>query len=420
MLRRWGRKISVTIKPEWKTLHLSWVAFFLTFVVWFSMAPFLSTIGREFGLSTAELTGLMVANLALTIPARIVIGTIADRYGPRRTFAILLWMTAIPVIMFITATSYAQLIIARVLMSMVGAGFVVGIRMMREWFPPARIGLAEGIYAGFGNFGSSAAALALPTIAWWFGGWRLAIGLTGLMCVAWGCVYWKYARDVPSGKQYQAPAQPDTWRLLKNKQLQVLAFSYFVTFGGELAVVSMLPSYMESTFGLTVAGAGVVAGSFSFMNLFARPAGGWLSDAFGRVRVMLFLSIGLTIGYLVLASMTPVWPLFAVTVAVMLCSFFVQAGEGAAFSIAPFVDPKHSGQIAGMIGACGNLGAVMFLLLLGIAGSTVFFLTLGGCAAVTVLLCRSFLVEPEATYGDDSQQHLHDHSSSAVRVGRGV
>ena len=58
---------------------------------------------------------------------------------------------AIPCLIFATATSFNQLVVGRLLMGIVGAGFVIGIRMTAEWFPPKEVGTAEGIYGGWGQ-----------------------------------------------------------------------------------------------------------------------------------------------------------------------------------------------------------------------------------------------------------------------------
>lgn len=384
-----------------RILHLSWVAFFLTFVAWFNLAPFNTTIQAEFSLSARQLMWLMIANLALTIPGRVLIGAITDRYGPRRTFAVLLWGTAMLCGWFCAAQSFVELFVSRLLLSLTGAGFVVGIRMMREWYPPERIGLAEGVYAGFGNFGSAAAAMSLPALAGWFGTWRLANALTAALCALWGLVYWLAAADSPG--TYRSPKKASTMTLLRSSQLRTLAVSYFVTFGGELAVVSMLPAFLEKTYGLSVVAAGWIASSFAFTNLFARPVGGWLSDRGGRVRTMLKLSLGLGLGYGTLALLTPAWPLTIAVAAILGCSFFVQASEGAAFAIAPFVNPKHSGQIAGMIGAAGNLGSVLFIWLYGMTSARVFFTILGAFALCSFLLCLRYLQEPTTEVADVSR-----------------
>ena len=65
------------------------------------------------------------------------------------------------------------------------------------------------------------------------------------------------------------------------KQVAILDLSY-MTFGSELAVVSccrcssMFPADLEPVT------AGLLASGYAFMNLAARPGGGWLSDKFGR------------------------------------------------------------------------------------------------------------------------------------------
>jgi NNP family nitrate/nitrite transporter-like MFS transporter len=72
---------------RYRVLHLTWLAFFLSFVVWFNFAPFARTIGDQLGLSTNQLVVLGLCNVALTIPARVFIGMALDRFGPRRVYA---------------------------------------------------------------------------------------------------------------------------------------------------------------------------------------------------------------------------------------------------------------------------------------------------------------------------------------------
>lgn len=167
-----------------KILHLSWIAFFITFVVWFNAAPLLIAIQQELGLSAEQVKTLLILNVALTIPARVIIGMLTDKYGPRLVYSLLLAICSIPCFMFALAETFEQLAIARFLLGFIGAGFVVGIRMVSEWFPANELGTAEGIYGGWGNFGSAAAAFTLPTVAVMFGGedgWRYAVAIIGII-----------------------------------------------------------------------------------------------------------------------------------------------------------------------------------------------------------------------------------------------
>lgn len=459
--------------PKIKTLHFTWFAFFLTFVVWFSHAPMLAVIKEAFDLTTQQVKALMILNVAMTIPARIVIGILVDKYGPRHVFSSLLIISGAICVLFATAQDYEQLALFRFLLGFVGAGFVIGIRMVGEWFPAKQVGLAEGIYGGWGNFGSAAGAMSLPIIALMIGGddgWRYAIGGTGVVAALYGVVYFFNVRDTPKGSTYFKPKKSgglevsswgDFWLLLamnipmyvalavltwklspanlgllgdtacdiiyigltvlyfyqswaiwkvnhehlsegvpemqryKFKQVAILNWSYFATFGSELAVVSMLPLFFLETFdGLSPVKAGLLASGFAFMNLAARPSGGWMSDKFGRRKTLMVLICGLGLGYFLLSQINGAWWIPLAVIATMSCSFFVQAGEGAVFAMVPLVQRRMTGQIAGMTGAYGNVGAVTYLTILSFVDYSTFFMLIGA-SAVFIFLLVIFLEEPE-------------------------
>ncbi len=455
-----------------KILHLSWIAFFITFVVWFNHAPLLMAIADSLGLTPSEIKTLLILNVALTIPARVVIGMLTDRFGPRVVYSSLLAVCAIPCFMFAFADSFVQAAVARFMLGFIGAGFVIGIRMVSEWFPANELGTAEGIYGGWGNFGSAAAAFSLPAVALWFGGedgWRYAIAVTGAMSLLFSVVYYMNVSDTPKGSTYFKPknigamevtSKGDfffllimkvpmyaalallTWKLSPNgvsllsettallcyvglallfvyevshvwkvnkeifekpvpeihqykfKQVAVLNVLYFATFGSELAVVSMLPLFFAETFTLDPVMAGMVASAYAFMNLMSRPGGGWLSDKFGRKSTLLILTAGLAVGYFVMSLVDSSWPLWLAVVAAMACSFFVQSGEGAVFAAVPLIKRRLTGQIAGMTGAYGNVGAVTYLTVLSFVDYSVFFMVIAATAVVGFITLL-FMEEPK-------------------------
>ena len=85
-----------SFRGRYRILHLTWFAFFLTFVCWFNFAPFATTIQKDLHLTPDQIKSLLICNLALTIPARIIIGMLLDRFGPRVTFSALLVFAAVP------------------------------------------------------------------------------------------------------------------------------------------------------------------------------------------------------------------------------------------------------------------------------------------------------------------------------------
>ncbi len=475
--------------PKIKTLHITWFAFFLTFVVWFSHAPLMVFIREAFDLSDQQVKALLILNVALTIPARIVIGILVDRFGPRHVFSGLLILSSFVCFAFASATSYEALALFRFLLGFVGAGFVIGIRMVGEWFPAKTVGIAEGIYGGWGNFGSAAGAMLLPTIALMFGGddgWRYALALTGVLTLVYGVIFFKVARNTPKGSTYFKPKRSGglevtsygdlafyllmnipmylalgvlAWKLSPSgvnlfdtsvmyllwltlfilfvvqttqimrinvphlnagvpeydhyqfKQVAILSVAYFATFGSELAVVSMLPLFFLETFdSLDPVKAGLLASGFAFMNLVARPTGGHLSDKLGRRKSLMVLVAGLAVGYYTLSKIDSTWWIWVAVLATMCCSFFVQAGEGAVFAIVPLVKRRMTGQIAGMAGAYGNVGAVTYLTVLSFVDYSTFFLIIAASAFVVFAACW-FLTEPKghiAEVAADGKVHLID------------
>ncbi len=466
------RKLS---DPRIFTLHITWFAFFLTFVMWFNHAPLRDAIMATFEMSKAQWKALLILNVAMTIPARIVIGMLVDKFGPRHIFSGLLIAAGGLCTFFAYSSSYEMLALARLMMGFIGAGFVIGIRMIGEWFPAKQVGLAEGIYGGWGNFGSAASAWALPGLTWgiahFFGGdeaWRYSILATGALAFCYGFFFFKKARNTPKGSTYFKPKKNGglevsskgdlyfllcmnvpmyaclavlAWKLsptgvdlisqgatkliylslaalfliqmlqiivvnkamLKNGtdetqrykfcQVAILEINYFVTFGSELAVVSMLPGFFIDTFGLDPFMAGLFGGGFALMNLVARPLGGLVSDKFGRRKSMLIFICGLAVGYSLMGQVQSNWPIGLVVAAIMLCSFFVQSGEGAVFAIVPLIKRRLSGQIAGMVGAYGNVGAVTFLTIYSFVDAQTFFMVIGG-SSVLAFGASFFLEEP--------------------------
>ncbi len=517
-----------------RVLHFTWIAFFMTFYVWFNLAPLATTMRESSDWLTKEhIKILLIANVALTIPARVIVGALIDRFGARVVFTWLMITMAIPTVVFAFADTFTQMMISRLALSSVGAGFVVGIKMVAQWFPPKYVGRAEGFYAGWGNFGSAFAAMTLPWFAitvcgQWFDlgddAWRWAMAINGVVLAIYGAMYYFLVRDVPEGRVLQRTKKAEpmlvssywdlvqylfwsiplvgalgilAWRVSNVKvdgdvvlndsalyavyailavvyvghvvrTLQVnlpylragvpedekyhfgsvvaLNSTYFANFGAELAVVSMLPEFFETVFEplsnssgqpiVTATVAGVVASSFAFVNLVARPLGGYLSDRLAnRKRTMLAYILGIVAGFFLMAfiakwvggvdedglrNLAPMfdgigWLVVAVVLTIF-ASVFVQGAEGATFAIIPMVNKRMTGQVAGMAGAYGNVGAVVYLVIYSLVDARTFFFILAGGAAVSFLITWLLLQEPEGAFASDfdTDRDASDHEGAQM------
>lgn len=480
-----------SLQGRYQILHLTWFAFFISFVVWFSFAPFATTIQSELGLSAPQLKVLAICNLALTIPARIIIGMVLDRYGARLTFSTLLIFAVVPCLMTATANSFNQLVWSSLINSILGAGFVVGVRLVADWFPPQEIGLAQGIYGGWGNFGAAASQICLPVVAvatsFLAGGslnWRFAIATTGFIAALYGILFYLRARNTPPGEIYQQPekhgglevtSRPSffaaalldlgllvsigiltypltqgssrfltssqaiaiwiaiallftiqfykAWQVNQDvvgslnplspnflkarnlylpsqryqvRQIALLDLTYWVNFGSQIAVLSILPVWFQQTFNLSPVAASLAATAYPIFNLVSRPSGGLISDRTGsRKWTTIILTAGIGFGYLLMGQLSEQSDLTAAIIITMLCAYFVQASAGATFSIVPLVRKSATGQIAGSVGAYGNAGGVIYLLIYSLSDIQTLFNSMGIVALICTSLCIVYLQEPK-------------------------
>ncbi|MEE8379621.1 MAG: MFS transporter [Gammaproteobacteria bacterium] len=456
-----------------RILHYTWFAFFMTFVVWLSLGPLMPFIKEALGLTDQQAKVLLILNVAMTIPARIIVGMLVDKFGPRIMYTSILISGGAISIAFAWSESYETLAILRFLSGFIGAGFVVGIRMIGEWFPAKQTGLAQGIYGGWGNFGAAGAAISLPFIAASVGnadGWRIAITAASIAAMTYGTIYYFIVSNTPKGSTYFKPKKTGamevtsggdlilyilmniplflalgilTWKLsptnmglidetmsyfiyatllviygvqvwkiwhinghvlkkpvpelhrYKFKQVAILDFAYLVTFGTELAVVSMLAMFYVTWFDVPKVAAALLAGIYPFINLFARPGGGWISDKIGRKLTLGIAFAGISISFLSLGLVEKVWPLWLIVSITIIGGIFSKAGSGAVYAMVPLVQRRMTGQIAGMVGAFGNVGAVMFLTVNSLVDYDQFFLFIGIVAVCVFALILLFLDEPK-------------------------
>lgn len=366
--------------PQMRAFHMAWFAFFLCFFAWFGIAPLMAVVREELGLSKAQIGNTIIASVAITIVARLLIGWLCDRFGPRLTYSVLLVVTAFPVMGIGLAHDYSSFLLFRLAIGVIGASFVVTQYHTTLMFAPNVVGTANATTAGWGNLGGGVTQMVMPLI---FSGfiavglssamsWRAAMVVAGAVCLLTGIAYYFLTQDTPEGnfKELRAAGKLEHGSRAKFRFLEacadyrvwVLFFVYAACFGIELTLNNIAALYFMDYFGLSLATAGAVAACFGLMNLFARTLGGVFGDRFGqrwglkgRVRWMTIALAGEAIGLIWFSQMT--WLPLALA-AMVVFSLFVQMSEGATFSVVPFVNKNALGPVAGIVGAGGNFGAM--------------------------------------------------------------
>lgn len=362
-----------------RTFHMAWSAFFLAFFGWFGIAPLMSVVRDDLGLSRTQIGNTVIASVLVTVVARLVVGRLVDRCGPRRAYAWLLVLGSVPVMGIGLAQDYETFLLARLALGAIGAAFVVTQCHTSLMFAPNVVGTANATTAGWGNLGGGVTQMVMPLILAAlvsFGvsealGWRLAMIVPGVPLFVTGIAYFVITRDTPGGDLRELRARQELrtargdgsfWLAARDHRVWALAAIYGACFGIELTLNNVAALYFHDRFGLSVAAAGIFAGLFGLMNLFSRTLGGMAGDRAGirfglRGRVWL-LGVLLLLEGLAFILFSRMDALLLAVPAMIVFSIFVQMSEGATFSVVPFVNRRALGSVAGIVGAGGNIAAV--------------------------------------------------------------
>ena len=363
-----------------RAFHMSWFAFFLCFFAWFGIAPLMAVVREELGLTKTQVGNTIIASVAITIIARLFIGWLCDRIGPRLCYTFLLIFGSIPVMAIGLSDTYETFLLARLGIGVIGASFVITQYHTSVMFAPNCVGTANATSAGWGNLGGGVTQMVMPlvfSIFVWLGygdpmAWRLSMVAAGAVCFLTGIAYYFFTTDLPDGNFKElresgeiVPTEKGKgsfWLAAKDYRVWALFFIYAACFGIELTINNIAAIYYMDHFDLGLKTAGLVAGLFGLMNIFARTLGGFISDRFvvtrglkGRVH---WLFIALLVEGIALLLFSQMRVLALAIPSMIVFSLFVQMSEGATYSIVPFINKKALGSVAGIVGAGGNMGAV--------------------------------------------------------------
>ncbi|WP_445010462.1 NarK family nitrate/nitrite MFS transporter [Vreelandella stevensii] len=369
--------------PQMRAFHMSWFAFHICFFGWFGIAPLMAVVREDLSLTQTQIGNTIIASVAITVVVRLLIGVLCDRIGPRKTYTGLLLLGSIPVMGISLANSFETFLLARLAIGAIGASFVITQYHTTMMFAPNVVGTANATSAGWGNLGGGTTQILMPLI---FSGilmlgvnealgWRLAMLVPGVVLFLTGIAYWYFTQDAPDGNFSELRARGELpeasgeygaaqsfMAAARDIRVWALFVVYGICFGVELTINNIAAIYFFDTFDLTLATAGLIAGLFGLMNIFARTLGGVFSDLFakqaglkGRVRWLFIALICEGIALIAFSQMH----VLSMAIGIMLVfSLFVQMAEGATYGVVPFINKKALGAVAGIVGAGGNIGAV--------------------------------------------------------------
>ncbi len=344
-------------------LAMAFVGFAINFWAWALISPLGPSLKDALGLSSVQQAFMVAVPVVVGSLGRIPVGALTDRFGGRRMFAVVSFLTVLPVLFIglIGHSSYAAVLVGGFFLGIGGTAFAVGVPFVNAWFPPEKRGLAAGIFgAGMGGTAIS----ALTTVKLVKHGFATPFVITAIALAAYGVAALLVLRDAPGRT---APAEPLLTRLAATARLPITwraALLYAVGFGGYVAFSVYLVTYLENAYGLSQPDAANKMAGFVLLAVVLRPLGGWLSD---RIRPSLVLAVAfgvVAVAALVQSGTPRLAPVG--TIAFLVMAAALGAASGAVFALVAQQAPASKvGAVTGLVGAAGGLGGFVPPLVMG-------------------------------------------------------
>lgn len=426
-----------------KALIASTTIFALAFATWTLFSIIGLRIKENLDLTNAEF-GILVATPVLTgALSRLFLGVLADQFGGRLIFALVLFVTAAATWSVSLVDSYPMYLLTALGVGLSGGTFAVGVAYVSRWYSQEKQGTALGIF-GMGVAGSALTSFGASFLMADYG-WDGTVRIYAVILAVAAILFWFATEDDPTFKERRsskhAPSFLKQFEPLKKLQVWRFALYYFFVFGGFVALALWLPKYYMGVYSLDIKTAGLLTTLFALPGGIFRAVGGILSDKYGARRVMYWTFIACVLCTFILSYPATTYiikgikediqftlmmslPVF-VTMTLVL-SIFMSFGMGAVFKHIPVYYPHHVGSVGGMVGLIGGLGGFILPIVFGFLNDIIGVWT--GCFMLLFALVSSAFIwmhvtiiflerkEHPSLRGPKFLPELHDLSTSQIQV----
>ena len=378
----------------WRALVLATIGFGVNFWAWALVSP-LGPIYVERGL-TADASLLVALPVLVGSLGRIPVGALTDRFGARLMFPLTTLITVIPVVFLgiVGQYDYATLLVGGFFLGIAGTTFAIGVPYVNSWFPPAKRGMATGLY-GVGMGGTAISAFTTVPLLSTIGDIAPFVVAAGAL-VLFAVVAWLLMRNAPTWEPSRRSIIAQSAAVMKLTVTWQACYLYALSFGGYVAFSVFLPTMLQNWYGLEAADASFRMAGFVIVAVVMRPLGGVLSDRLGASRTLLISYVAVALMALVLTAQPALMPIGTIAFTTMAAGLGL--GSGAVFAlVSQTTDPSVVGSVTGFVGAAGGLGGFVPPLAMAaihrVSGSyslgiALLLLATLGAIVVTVLVAR--------------------------------
>ena len=399
-------------RPHMRAFHFAWSSFFvraprpppetprrrardrrpdrvapraqMAFVCWFAFAPLMVLVRADLNIPVSGVFTTNICSVLSTVMARFLVGPLCDKLGPKICQTVLLAWISVMTLVGMSVNSLWSLGVVRFLIGAGGGSFVVTQFWTTQMFCSEIVGTANATTAGWGNLGGGVTQLLMVYVYSFFfnvvglgseAAWRVSFVVPAFITGSIALAMWLFGDDSPLGDLNYLYAEGVVERKtaknsakigFSNINSWIMGVQYACCFGVELHINNTAALYFASvdSFGVGVIDAGVIASIFGWMNLFARSIGGIMSDTgmkhMGMRGRILAQSTALAIEGALLVAFSQQSEIKTAIPTLVAFSAFTQAAEGTTFGIVPYIEPAAMGGVCAVVGAWGNIGAVLW------------------------------------------------------------
>lgn len=361
-----------------RVLLVSTFAFLICFAIWMMFGVIGIPIRTELGLNASEF-GVLTATPVLTgAVVRLPLGIWTDRFGGRIVMTLLLIACVAPLWLASYATALWQFLLLGLALGLVGASFSVGTPYVARFFPKEKKGFAMGVF-GAGTAGAAINMFIAPALMARYG-WQSVPRVYAVALLVTAILFWMFSAPDSLAPGRSVPLRQQM-TVLRDRRVWKYCQYYSIVFGGFTALSIWMPQYYFHEYGLSIAGAALLAACFSLPGGVLRAGGGWLSDRFGAHVVTWWV---LWVSWITLfllsypqtefvvrtvhgaASFHIGLPVWAAAGLLFVLGISFACGMASTFKYLSDDFPQNMGVVAGIVGMAGGLGGFFLPILFGI------------------------------------------------------
>ena len=347
------------------------------------------TLKAEYHWSNETFAWIVIAFRVSYTVMQAVSGRLLDRFGTRNglTLAVLWYSTA--AMLTALATGFRSFLALRFLLGVgEAANWPGATKAVAEWFPRRERGWAVALFDSGSSIGAAIAAAVLPALVLYWGGWRPAFLVTGVLGFLW-VLLWRRSYHLPedhprlgeaerqmilserSPVTEEAVDRPPTSRLLRLRQTWGAIASrgltdpvwFMITDWFAIYLVSRGFQIADTALGFWVPFLAADLGNFfggGFSSYLIKR--GW---SVGRARRVLIVAGGFGVLALVPAALASSFLVLVSCFAIATFSYAVMSTMALSLP-ADLFENRAVASVAGLSGAAAGLGTIVSTYLIGI------------------------------------------------------